>query len=293
MSEKSEKKGIDPSIWAALIGVVGTIVVTLITVNANKPTPTPTIPPTTPVVAFTDTVTSTPKPTDTVPVGAPTSTPAPTDTPAPTATFTATAVPPVPIGEDWSKGCISGLWQPYTSAGPVSGVVKDGCYSQPVNGFYAGNGAMTFLYEARLSSAQVIGMFAPLPATSTSVSVQVSLRDLTSSDIWIGLFSDASVDAQGLLMTIPTGKVDSRPFIAWQMPGLNKITSTAFLSQGSGYGVRFEYNAGSARAVVLPNVFATNTYSVPSAQKWLFIGYRATNGNNRIDASFFNLVIGQ
>ncbi len=289
----TEKKGIDPSIWAALIGVAGTIIVTIISINANKPTPTPTAPPTTPVVVFTDTAVPTHLPTDTAAPGQPTSTPAPTDTPAPTATFTATTVPPVPIGEDWAEGCISALWQPYNSTGPVNGVVKDGCYSQPLNGFFASNGALTFLYDARLSSSQVIGMFAPLPATSTSVSVKVNLRDLTSSDIWIGLFSDASIDSQGLLMTIPTGKVDSRPFIAWQMPGLNKITSTAFLNQGSGYGVRFEFNAGTARAVVLPNVFATNTYSVPSAQKWLFVGFRATNGNNRIDGSFFDVVIGQ
>ncbi len=291
MSDNKSSR-IDPSIIAALIGVAGTIIVTLITLNASKPAATPT-PPNTPQVVFTDTVAPSPLPTDTVPVGAPTSTPAPTDTPAPTPTFTFTPLAPPSIGEDWSQGCISALWEPYSSAGPVDAIEKDGCLLQPVQGFFANNGQMSFLYEERVSSAKVVGMFAPLPGSSGSVSIKVALKDLTSSDIWIGFFAEQSIDSQGLLMTIPAGKVAERPFVAWQMPGLNKITSTQFLSQGAGYGVRFEYDAGSVRAVVLPNVFATNTYPISSAQKWLFVGYRSTNGNNRIDAKFFDLTIGK
>jgi hypothetical protein len=94
-------------------------------------------------------------------------------------------------------------------------------------------------------------------------------------------------------MTIPSGKVSDRPLIAWQMPRMEKITSTQFLNQGSGFGVKFEFTAGSVRAVVLPNVFATNNYPITSAQKWLFIGFQAKNGNNRIEAYFFDLTVGQ
>ena len=293
MSESKSSK-IDPSIIAALIGVVGTIIVTLISLNAGRQEATPTSTPP-PLVQFTDTaVPASPEPTDTVPPGDPTSTPAPTDTPTPEPTFTFTPIPPPSIGADWSQGCVSGLWEPYSSRGPIDAIERDGCLVQPVNSlFFIDNSRLSFLFSGRYSSAEVIGMFAPLPGSSGSVSVKVNLRDLAGSEIWIGFFADPSIDAQGLLMTIPSGNVSERRFVAWQMPGLDKITDTDDINQGSGYGIKFEYSAGSVRAVVLPNVFATNTYPITSAQKWLFIGFRAVNGNNRIDAAFFDLVIEQ
>lgn len=277
----------DPTIVAALIGVAGTLLVTVLTVFGDRlfspaPTPIPTM-----TVAAPATPTDTPAPTDTVPPGEPTSTPAPTDTPAPTPT--ATEIPPVPLGMDWTQDCISSLWQPYSSKGPVEAIEKDGCLAQPVTVFFANNGRLSFIYESRLSSAEVNGMFAPLPESEGSVSLYVTLEDLNTSDIWVGLFAAPSIDSQGLLMTIPSGDVSNRPFVAWQMPRLDKITTTQFLNQGSGYGVKFEFTAGSVRALVLPNVFATNTYPIPSTEKWLFIGFQAKNGTNRIEASFTGL----
>lgn len=74
-----EKKSLDSNVIAALIGVTGTIVVTLITVFANRPAPQSTVP--TPFPTWTNvptaTIVNTPIPTETVPVGEPTSTPAP------------------------------------------------------------------------------------------------------------------------------------------------------------------------------------------------------------------------
>jgi len=283
----SEKKGISPEIIAALIGVAGTIIVAIFFTGGGgrSSEPSPTSAPI--VITATFMPTNTPLPTDTVPPGEPSSTPAPTDTPAPIPT----EVEPLEIGQDWAQGCISSRWRPYSSKGPVEVIETDGCLSQPVFTFFAGSGKLSFIYEARLSSAEVQGMFAPLPSEGT-VTIYTSLRDLNTSDIWIGVFADPSIDAQGLLMTIPSGTVSERPLVAWQMPGLEKITTTAVVTQGSGYGIRFDMGAGSVRATVLPNVFATNTYPVPSAQKWLFIGYQGRNGTNRVEASFFDLVIG-
>src|SRR5258705_11367224 len=108
MSDKSSSRRIDPSIIAALIGVIGTIIVTLITVNANKQPAAPTAVPT-PIVISTNTSVPSPVPTDTAAPGEPTSTPLP---PTDTLTPTFTTVPPIPIGQDWGAGCISTLWRP-------------------------------------------------------------------------------------------------------------------------------------------------------------------------------------
>jgi len=284
MSEK-EKKGISPEIIAALIGVAGTIIAGIFfSGGGGSSTPPPSEPI---VITATFMPTNTPMPTDTVAPGEPTSTPAPTDTPAPEPTD----VPPVAIGQDWAQGCISSLWKPYSSNGPVEVIETDGCLSQPIFSFFVTGGKLSFIYEDRLSSAEVQGMFAPLPAEGT-VSIYTSLKELRTSDIWVGIFAEPSIDSQGLLMTIPSGASNERPLVFWEMPGLEKITTTASISQGSGYGVKFEYSAGSVRAVALPNVFATNTYPVTSQQKWLFIGYQGKNGTNRIESSFFDLVIG-
>src|SRR5690606_18507643 len=105
-----KKRSIDPTIIAAVIGVMGTLCVTLISLFANRlfPEPQPTPFPTWTFTA-TATITETPVPTDTVPAGEPTSTPAP-DTPTPEPT--PTPIPPA-IGSDWANGCISVLWRPY------------------------------------------------------------------------------------------------------------------------------------------------------------------------------------
>ena len=283
-----EKKKASPEITAAWIGVIGTLAVTVVTILLTRPQPTPDpVIPEPIVITATFEPTDTPLPTDTVMPGEPTSTPAPTDTPEPTPT----EVPPVAIGQDWAQGCISSLWRPYSSRGPVEVIEADGCLSQPIFSFFASGGKLSFIYESRLSSAEIQGMFAPLPSEGT-VSIYTSLRDLNTSDIWVGVFADPSIDSQGLLMTIPSGSVSERPLGFWQMPGLEKITTTQSINQGLGYGVRFEFNAGSVRAVALPNVFATNTYPVTTTQKWLFIGYQAKNGTNRIESSFFDLIIG-
>ena len=81
MSNKngSTKKGMDSTVTAALIGVIGTIIVTVITVFANRQPATPQ-PPT--AVFYTSTIPPTVVATDTVPAGESTSTPEPvTSTP--------------------------------------------------------------------------------------------------------------------------------------------------------------------------------------------------------------------
>lgn len=284
MSEPS-KKSLDPAVLAAIITVIGGVLITVVSTYLNRQSsPTPPVSPT--VIVVTATEAPTIVPTDTVPPGDPTSTPAPTDTPSPFPTPTATLIP---VGADWSSGCISALWVPYPAS--IQNMVRDGCYLQPVGVFFAGNGRLSFLYEDRLSSAEVHGMFTLLPESGT-VDLKVNLRELKTSNMWVGVFAEPALDSKGLLMTIPSGDVRKRPFVQWDMPGPVKVTTTTDFQQNPPiYNLTFEYNNVSVRAVVMKNSFATNSVPVPSTQKWLFIGYQGVNGSNRIDAEFFDLVI--
>jgi len=276
----------DPAIVAAIITVVGGVLITLIsTFLSRTPTPQPT--PVTPVVVVvTNTDAPTAVPTDTVPPGDPTSTPAPaTDTPAPTLTFT--VVPPVAIGEDWRGGCISSLWRPHPSSIPTIDQ-GNGCWQEPVHVFSAVNGSLTFL-DAR-NDSEVYGLFAPLPE-SGSVTFTVRLKDLSKVDLWMGVYTEPDITSNGLLLTIPEGNVRKRVIVQKDATTYETLQTTANLDQGDGFSITLTFNALSANGTVNPNVFVTNPVSLPSAHKWLFLGYKGLSGSYRIEGEFSDLVI--
>jgi len=284
MSEPAKSR-IDPSVVAAIIGVVGTVTVTLISIFANRPSPQPTPFPTT-VLVITATNPPTVMPTDTVPVGEPTSTSVP-DTPTPIPTFT--PVPAPVVGQDWAVGCISELWVPYPSSISTGG--QDGCLTQPLDKFVTLGGRLTFLYDGRVGSAQTYGFFALLPADGTA-SIKVELNDLEKGEIWMGVFSSADITSSGMLLTIPPGNIVRRPIVQRSMPSEEKILeSINFQKDPPVYDVSFSYNTSSVEATVMNNSLVMNPYALTSAQKWLFIGYQVKSGSNRVSADFFDLVI--
>ena len=283
MAEK-EKKGISPEIIAALIGVAGTIVAGIFFSGGgggSSDTPATPVP-----VVITATFMPTAVPTDTVPAGEPTSTPAPTDTPAPEPTD----VPPVPIGEDWAQGCISTLWQPY----PPDITVVDkgnGCLQEPVHVFAADNGVLSFIGSRDgLGSVEDYGLFAPLPE-SGSVSFQVSLKDLSNVDVWVGVFDAADIKGNGLLMTIPAGNVKKRSITVKDPFTYVTKDSANTIDQGSGFSFTFNFNSLSVTGNVNPFVFVTTPFSLPSANKWIYLGYRGLSGSYRVEGSIHDFVI--
>lgn len=283
---EAKKRTIDPTITAAIITVIGGLITTLILNRPQTPEPTP-VPPT---VAFeTAIVPPTVVPTDTVLPGEPTSTPAPpTDTPEPTFTFT--PVPPVAIGKDWIEGCISALWQPYPSS--ILAVGKgNGCLQEPVYVFSADNGSLAFLYERNGNGpVETFGLFAPLPENGEA-SFKVRLEDLSNADLWVGIFSAPDIESNGLLMTIPAGNPKNRVIVQKEIGTYETLQMTQNISQDNGFSFTFSFNALSARGTVNPNVFVTNPVSIPSAGKWLFLGYRGLSGSYRIEGSFVGLEI--
>ena len=287
----TNKRSIDPAIIAALIGVMGTICVTVITLYANRIVPPPQQPTaivqptwTASIVPPTATITDTVAPTTTVAAGEPTSTPAP-DTPTPAPTFTPA---PPSIGSDWSNGCISVLWKPYPPDIPVT--ENNGCLSEPVHVFFAADGRLTFLVTGRFDGTQVYGLFAPIPANGT-VSINTFLRTLSEGEIWMGIFSQPDIESQGMVIVIPPGNVKQRALVQKSMPGQVEMQTTAsFPKDPPLYDVVFELSGGGVTTRILRDT-VFNAVPVQTDQPWLFLGYQVKKGNNRIDAEFLNLLI--
>lgn len=225
-----------------------------------------------------------PIPTDTVPAGEPTSTPIPpTDTP----TFTPSPVPPVPLGEDWTQGCISTVWSAY----PESVIPEDrgdGCWKEPIHAFSAENGDLDFLFERQSGGEEIYGLFAPLPIESGSLTLTIRLRDLSNADLLIGIFSQPDVKSQGLLMMMLNGGVESNVFIRKDPITYETILGSQRIYQGNGYSITFRFDNLSVRSIVNPSVFFVDPISIPSSQKYLFIGYKGLRGYYRIEGTFLN-----
>jgi hypothetical protein len=300
----NNNRRIDSTIIAAVIGVMGTVCVTVITLYVttfapqSQPQPTvgigePTLTAVEPTLTVVEptwtasptlTLTNTPEPTSTVPIGDPTSTPAP-DTPTPESTFT--PAPPA-IGSDWANGCISVLWRPYPDT--IQTTANNGCLSEPVNLFFAADGRLTFLANGRFDDTQVYGLFAPLPASGT-VSINTFLRTLQDGEIWMGIFADPNIESQGMVIVIPAGNVRERPLVQKTMPGQVELQKTATFSKDPPlYDVVFEFGNGAVTTRILRDT-VFNAVPVGTGQQWLFVGYQVKRGNNRIDAEFLNLLV--
>lgn len=225
-----------------------------------------------------------PIPTDTVPPGEPTSTPIPpTDTP----TVTPSPIPPVPLGEDWMQGCISKVWSAY----PESVIPEDrgdGCWREPIHAFSAENGDLDFLFERQNGAEEIYGLFAPLPIEKGALTLTIRLRDLTNADLLVGIFSQPEVKSSGLLMMMLNGGVDSNVFIQKDPYTYETIVGSQRIFQGNGYSITFRFDNLSARSVVNPSVFFVDPISLPSSQKYLFIGYKGLRGYYRIEGTFLN-----
>lgn len=293
MSNNQPPRRMDPTITAAIIGVTGTIIVTLITVFGNRigqpnpVQPTAVIPtdmliaPT--AIVFTETAVPTVIPTDTVPAGEPTSTAAPaTDTPLP---------PPLPValGEDWPQDCISTLWQPYPLIETTA--LENGCLQQPIYFFETENGSLNFQDDGRNSTSTVYGLFAPLPGTDGSVTVKVSLQELRKADLLMGVYEKQDLNANGVLMAIPAGDVKREKIL--QMLSYNNyktVDNTTPIEQKDGYSITFNYSATSVTASV-PGVYDFQKVTVPGSQKYIFLGYRKIGPAYKADGTFVRLEV--
>ena len=288
----SPRSRIDPTIIAALIGVCGTVMVTMITLFLNRPgaSPVPTVSPAStqldiPTWTVVPTLTNSPEPipTDTVAAGDPSSTPAP-DTPTPDPTFTPA---PPGIGGDWANDCISVSWIPFPSANTTE---TNGCRSQPIHALFAANGRLEFVIQSRFENTEQYGMFAKLPANGTA-KIEVFLTTLQDGEIWMGVFAEPNIESQGIIVVIPPGDVKNRPLVQKTMPGQAQYFETQSFAQSSAiYNVEFQFGNGLVGTVIM-NDTPVDPLPVGSTEQWLFVGYQVKRGNNRMQAAFLNLVV--
>jgi tetratricopeptide (TPR) repeat protein len=195
-----------------------------------------------------------------------------------------TSVLPVALGEDWTTGCISTLWKAYPST--ILSVDRgDGCWREPLNVFSAENGDLDFLSEPGRGTTETFGLFAPLPEKGT-VTFTVRLRELTNADLWMGVFAEPDISSKGLLLIIPSGDTQNRMIVHKDPHTYENFTSTITLEQGPGFWFSFTFDPLSATGKVNPSVFATSPFSIPTGQKWLFLGYKGLTGYYKIEGSF-------
>lgn len=271
------------NIIVALISVSGVIIAAIIAASATlypillnqTPSPQPlTSTPVTPAL-----VTSTDLPTETPTFVTEAAVPSATDL----------AIIPLPLGEDWIQGCISSVWMPYPSS--VQNTERgDGCWQEPVYMFSAENGDLDFLFERPKGTPEIYGLFAPLPEVGT-LTLTIRLQELSNADLWIGVFDEPDLVSQGLLLTILNGDVTSRPIIQRNPVNYETIQGTKTIQQGNGFSISFKFDTLSVTGIVNPAVFATHSVSMPSNQKWIFLGYKGLNGYYRINGRFLSFML--
>ena len=281
-----EKKSPDSTIVAAVITGVVTIIVTSITVFANRPASQPT--PTAIVVEVTPTVPPV-GPTDTVPPDAPTSTPAPTNTPLPEPTSTATEIPLLAAGEDWLQNCISQKWLVYPDPNMDANA---GCYQAPVANIFAiSDQHLTFFYNDKVTTAQLVGMFVEIPSASL-VEITLHIDEISGGEVWVGVMGDTNVDTKGLVLMAPQGNAKNSAFSVRTMPNFEEMFLTSKYKKDTGdYLFYFDVQPTMVGATI-EKYTPINPVPVASPKKYLFVGIRALpGGTNSISGYFRDLKI--
>jgi hypothetical protein len=290
MGNKEGDSGKNTQLIVAVIGLIGVLLTVFVPIirdnikEKNLATQTPII------IVATPTTANTPVPTDTVPPGMPTSTPAPTSTPVPLPIPTDTSEPALAAGKDWLQNCISVVWMAYPDAATAGNDSR--CYLEPVADVFAmRDQRFTVFYENKVSSAEVVGMFAEVPSDSV-VELIVHLDEISVGELWVGMLGDANFDAKGLVVAAPEGNAKNSAFSVRTMPGVKELTLTNKFKKDTGdYLISFDVSPNSV-VLTLEKYTTFNPVAVPSDKKYLFIGYRAlAPSTNHIEGSFFDLKI--
>jgi hypothetical protein len=196
-------------------------------------------------------------------------------------------------GQDWAYNCISKQWTIY----PFQDILLDsnGCYQQPIWQFISteGGGLYILAQHKNMISAKEYGIFSRLPQ-NTTVRLTMDLDVINNGEIWVGVFSEPDVKSNGLLIVVPPGKVKEHVFAVRTMPDQKRFNLTKIYFNDFGiYSIGFDLSMGYINTVIENTPGEKLAFS--SAQRWLFIGYRAkldmSNDRANIEALIKDLEI--
>ena len=273
MSEKNDSSRTQLIVGVlGFLGVVLTVFVPIIRDNLTgrqQPAPTPII------IVATPTQADTPVPTFTIPPDAATSTAIP-DTPTiePTAS-------PFPAGVDWANDCISALWKTYPES--VGTTLNGNCYNEPVAGAFSVRGQkLEIFYSDRASADGVAGMFVEIPSDSV-VELTLHLTNIETGELWMGVFAEPKIDASGVAIAAPAGKMNNSAFVVHKMPGDSRYNTGKFRKDSADYLVSFDVSP-SAVSPILEKYTTIDTVPVSgtTSTRWLFIGYKVLAGKTNV-----------
>jgi hypothetical protein len=219
-------------------------------------------------------------------------------------TFTFTPQTPVKTtpspGKDWQDNCICTQWILYPMP-QASTPTEDGCYTQPLPGqLYTTNGQLRILTENKIYTAKEQGIITKIPQAS-NVSLIVDLNYLENAELWVGIFSEPSLESEGILLVVPPTK-DMRPstprgsdtkeraFAVRSMPSEARLLlSNVYKNPDGIYKIGLTSSYGAITVTTENDV--SEDFVFNHTDRWLFIGYRALIVSSFIDAAFMDLNI--
>jgi hypothetical protein len=193
-----------------------------------------------------------------------------------------TKIPEVP-GEDWQRGCIgASIWSPSLSGEPFS--QPPDCYQLIQWGFAPIDGKLNMVTQRQVFTAKDYGLFAPWRDEWTKLDFFVHAKTLKNSEVWVGLFADKSLSADGVVFVIQPGdNVDIRLY-----PSGVEFISNFFLPSAHGkYDVRMILRGAKLEAWEDGQLITTNA-PMNFETRYLYVGYRALP-SMELDAQISNL----
>ena len=148
---------------------------------------------------------------------------------------------------------------------------------------------LNFQDEQQKLSLRSLRHIRPLPGSNGTVTVKVSLRELTKADLLMGVHDNQDLSTNGVLIAMPAGDVKRQKIL--QMLSYNNYKTeedTAPINQMDGYAITFTYTATSVTASV-PGVYKFKKATVSGNPKYIFLGYRKRGPVYSADGTFISL----
>jgi hypothetical protein len=288
--EETKKLFSNPTVLAAIIGVIGTAIVALITASPQ-------------IIAALNPPTETAIPTSTVSIP-PTSTPIPTETEA-LSTAASTEIPPTPTETtvpsptpvDPGIACLD-RWEVISSdpdlASPDS---RDGCATAGIPRLgISTSGSELIFGQNNFREQGTFGISTSLPPAAT-IRMKVKRGVLTQGEFWVALSNEPSPESNMMIIAIQPEFGEVRTYVDQTNSAVGRYTWAQLVEDtnyGNGPTYTYDLILRTSGSIVDSRI---NFFELPSQivnlPKYLFIGYqnKSTLGSVSISITVSNLTI--